>query len=91
MAMPGLPIEDVIRLKTRDLFEYFCDNARYLPAAPAGRGYSYAIRLGSKTLFSDDTYDLRLKFNRAVGVARRRSRVTLKRTVSPAFPRRRST
>lgn len=50
------------------LFRYFANNARYHRDAPVGSRYS--IRLGSRSLFSDDTADLRKQFCAAVRQAK---------------------
>jgi len=44
----------------RQLWAYFCDYAGYIKDAPKLR---YAVRIGSRTLMSDDTADLWQKFN----------------------------
>lgn len=49
--------------------EYFELYARYFEDAPKT---PYAIRVGSKTLFSDDTYELRQKLGRLFGVLKRK-------------------
>lgn len=70
MALPCLPIAHVCSLPKEELQEYFNKYARYLADSPPG--YSYAIRFGSETIFSDDTYELRNKFVRLVGRNRRK-------------------
>jgi hypothetical protein len=47
------------KLDAPALFDYFCDNARFMRDAPAK---PYFIRLGSRCLFSADTMDLRIRF-----------------------------
>ena len=70
MALPfNQPLAAILALDADQLFQYFSDNARFIPDAP---NKPYAIRLGNTTFFSNDTYDLRLQFNRAVGAAKRR-------------------
>lgn len=66
MALIGIPIKEAILLT--DLQSAFAKYARYFEDAPQKR---YAIRVGSKTLLSDDTYDLRQQFEREVGRLKR--------------------
>lgn len=71
MALPApLSPSELTKLDKEGLWMYFCQNARYTDS-PDCR-YQYAIRLGSKTIWSNDTYDLREKFVRAVGRERRK-------------------
>lgn len=60
MAIPSLPVEQVRAMNAKQRTEYFEEYARYFSDSSAA---PYAIRIGSKTLFSDDTYDLRKKFD----------------------------
>lgn len=73
MALPCLPTEDILILDRKRRFEYFCEFSRYIEDAPQMRGHQYAIRVGSKTFYSDDTRDLRDKFDRHIAVLKRRA------------------
>lgn len=65
MALPMSKTHAELKLLDKEsLFEYFCDNARFDPTSPPSS--CYAIRVGSKTLFSDDTANLRDKFEKLV-------------------------
>ena len=44
-----------------------------MPDAPVD-GPLYAIRLGSKTLYANDTYDLRAEFVRKIAALRRKKK-----------------
>lgn len=69
MALPALSTELLITMKKHELLSYFMDYARRIPDAPRS-GPFYAIRVGSKTLFDNDTYELRKKFFNHIAVAR---------------------
>jgi hypothetical protein len=69
MALPALATSDLLRMNKDEQFEYFCSYARFDPTSPQK---PYAIRIGGKSLFSDDTMELRRMFNKAVGLLRRR-------------------
>ena len=75
MALPGVDADRVIELNAAQRFQVFCDFARHTdsPTLP------YAIRIGSKTLFSADTHDLREKFDGWVRRLQRRKRQEGKR------------
>ena len=68
MASPGIPLDLAVRSDLDSLFEEF---ARYSPDARL----RYSIRVGSKTLYSDDTRELRVKFGRYVGALKRKRKV----------------
>jgi hypothetical protein len=63
MALIGAPLHMILRMDSKQLFKYFCDYARYMPDAPK---FKYVIQVGSKTLRSDDTMDLRVQFDAKV-------------------------
>lgn len=70
MALPSKTLDEIASLRTAaERYDYFCQNARYMPDAPRLR---YMIRVGTETLKSDDTYELRLEFDKAVKRLRRR-------------------
>jgi hypothetical protein len=72
MALPAPCTPDQLaKMSAEDLWLYFHQNARYIQDAPALRA-RYAIRFGSQTLSSDDTLELRTKFESAVKNHRRR-------------------
>jgi len=64
MALLALPLEAVRAMTPASKDQYFEDYARYFKDSPKT---PYAIRVGSKTLFSHDTYDLKQKFLAFVG------------------------
>ena len=69
MELPALNLKEVLALDTEGRNLYYADYSRERPdAVPCQR---FAIRVGSKTLYSDDTYDLRVRFNRYLGIKRR--------------------
>ncbi len=71
MALPAsLSPAQLAKLDHKQRFAYFCENARYTDS-PEER-YQYAIRFGSKTLWSNDTADLRSQFDYACLKERRR-------------------
>jgi hypothetical protein len=55
--------DELRELSDDDLFEYFTEHASF---HNGGLGYEYAIRFGSRSLFSDETHTLRDKFFEAV-------------------------
>ena len=59
-------LTELRQLSDKKLQKYFERHAGYYPTTPPGRGASYSIRAGAKSLFSDDTRDLREKFFKAV-------------------------
>lgn len=61
MALPSLPLETVRKMDKSERAEYFETYERYFSDAPQK---PYAIRVGSRTLFSNDTYDLRQQFDK---------------------------
>ncbi len=61
MALPALGVEEIVKFTSKQLTAYFMEYARSNEDVRVGRGYKYAVRVGSKTLWSDDTYDLRVK------------------------------
>jgi hypothetical protein len=71
MALPAQDIKTVIRMSEPDRERYFMDYARYIETASK---LKYAIRIGSKTLRSDDTMDLRNRFERVIARMKRKMR-----------------
>ena len=71
MAVHILPnvLDDILVMDKGQLEEYFMEFARFVDDAPA---HPYAIRVGSKTLFSDDTMELRREFEAHVRKLKRR-------------------
>lgn len=67
MALPGIDLRELIVLRRAELEDYFMANARYSSDSPGKR---YAIRVGSRTLLSDDTHELAQMFYRLVGSKR---------------------
>lgn len=65
---PDLALLEAIEEAGRD--EFFDRGAFYRPDAPENS--PYAIRVGSRHLYSDCTWELRKKFNRFVGRLRTR-------------------
>jgi len=61
MALPALPLEAVRIMDKHERTSYFETYARYSEDSPLT---PYAIRVGSKSLFSNDTADLRQKFDK---------------------------
>lgn len=70
MALPHFSTDRLLKMTGPELDSYFDNFARYQPEAPF---FSYAIRAGGKSLFSNDTMDLKRKFRRYVGGLKRRS------------------
>lgn len=70
--MAGISLSEALALDTdagrEKMFE---DRAGYVESAPAGSRYQ--VRVGAKFLRSDDTRDLRKKFDREVARLRRMS------------------
>jgi hypothetical protein len=60
MALKALDLNTVKAMDAERRTAYFEKYAGYFPENPRLR---YAIRVGSKTLFSNDTLELRLKFD----------------------------
>ena len=60
MALKSLTLETVRKMDKICRTNYFEKFAGYFPDSPS---LCYAIRVGSTTLFSADTADLRKKFN----------------------------
>ena len=69
MALRGVPIEQAVLCTKSELFDLFCEYAGYFEDSPQT---PYAISMGSRTLFSEDTADLRRQFNRRVGILKRK-------------------
>jgi hypothetical protein len=55
--------------RSRQVEEFFFANARYVEDSPSK---PYIIRIGSMTLFDEDTMGLRLQLERMIATARRR-------------------
>lgn len=65
MANPQpLTCEEIADLHPAALHDYFAENARYRKEAPEGSQYS--ILFGSKSMFSGDTRELYLEFEKRV-------------------------
>ena len=60
MALQALNFDTVKEMSPTKRTRYFENYAGYFADAPKE---PYAIRIGSKTLHSDDTHDLRMKFD----------------------------
>ena len=71
MALPAVGIDTLVKMELSSLNEYFANFARYLPDAPSN-GPRYAILVGSRSLYDNDTYELRKKFIRRVGTLKMR-------------------
>jgi hypothetical protein len=69
MASPAKLLDDVLAMDNERLEEYFMEYAQYMEDSP---NKPYVIRVGSKTLFSDDTMDLRKQFEAHVRKLKRR-------------------
>lgn len=63
--LPALPLSEVLDMDPK---RYFNDYARYMGDAPR----KYCLRVGSRTLRSNDTMDLKEKFLKYVAVERRK-------------------
>lgn len=71
MALLAKPIDEIANLRTvEERYNYFCEYARYMADAPNLR---YMIRVGSETLRSNDTHELRIAFDKAVKRIRRKA------------------
>ena len=68
MALPTLKLREVLALDMASRDNYFEVYGRFIPGPPDDR---CAIRVGSKTLYGNDTHDLKVKFTRYLGVKRR--------------------
>lgn len=68
--MLSLPVSEVCAISRHSIHDYFCHYACYLPDAPLK---CYAVRIGSKTLFAEDTMELRKMFGRMIGDLKRRA------------------
>jgi len=64
MALHALELDKVRAMNEKQRFEYFIKYAGRIEDSPK---LCYAIRVGSKTLMSDDTADLRDKFDEFLG------------------------
>jgi hypothetical protein len=71
MALPALSASEVVAMSASECFEYFAAYSRYVADAPDKR---YAIRVGSVTLASNDTLELRVEFENYVRRLRRKRR-----------------
>jgi hypothetical protein len=74
MPFPFLSLREVLAFDDTQREDYFTRFAQHSPDAPRNRGVQYAIRVGSHTLHSDDTYDLKLRFNRLLNLKRKGGR-----------------
>lgn len=77
MAAPSLSIDRILPMNAAQRLEFFSAFARYMPDSP--EEYSYVIRIGSKTLYSDDTMTLRMQFEAYVKRMRRQWKVRVNR------------
>ncbi len=78
MALPAEPLEALLTLDKAGRDTYFENYARYNDHSPPGRGCAYAIRVGSRTLWSDDTYELKIQFIRALAAIKRKEKRKVK-------------
>ena len=69
MALNAKSVIEVAAMNAKQREAYFFEFAGYFEDAPL---LPYAIRVGSKTLVSNDTMDLRWKFEKYVRNLRRR-------------------
>ena len=69
MALPAKPLDEIFAMDENRLEEYFMEYAGYMEESS---NKPYVIRVGSKTLFSDDTIDLRKQFEVHVRNLKRR-------------------
>ena len=74
MALPGLNLSELLKFTPKERDQYFDQYARHLPDVHVKKGHTYGIRVGGKTLYSDDTLDLKVKFTRLLGVKARWAR-----------------
>jgi len=61
MSLPADTFDEVKALDREGRTQYFETHAQYFEDSP---DKPYAIRVGSRTLFSHDTHDLRIQFNK---------------------------
>jgi hypothetical protein len=59
MALPAKPLDDSRAMDKDQLEAYFMKYAQYMEDSP---NKPYVIRVGSRTLFGNDTMDLRNQF-----------------------------
>lgn len=71
MALPAFGIDSLVKMDLSSLNEYFANFARYIQDAPLN-GPHYAIRVGTRNLYDNDTDELRKKFIRRVGTFKMR-------------------
>jgi len=71
MALPAKPIEEIVTMNAAERTEYFEEYARFFEDAPQK---PYAIRIGSRTLFSADTMDLKIQFTALVRKLKRKQK-----------------
>jgi hypothetical protein len=69
MALPAKPLDDILGMDKSRLEEYFMEYAQYMEESP---NKPYVIRVGSRTLLSDDTMDLRRQFEAHIRKLKRR-------------------
>lgn len=69
MPLQAQPLAEILAMDSRQLTAYFEEYARYYEDAPQR---PYAIRVGSETLFSDDTMDLKTQLVKLVRKLKRR-------------------
>lgn len=72
MPIGALALDKVLAMNEEQRMQYFFDFARFIEDVPK---LKYAIRVGSKTLQSDDTHDLRVQFDQYLA---RMSRIAAK-------------
>lgn len=85
MALPALSLEEVVVMDASQRLTYFTTYARHTDA-PKLR---YAVRVGSRTFYSNDTWELRQKMEAYVGDARRNRKAKEKRDASRKDDRKR--
>ena len=66
--LPALDRDTILEMNHVERERYFMEYARYRPDAPR---LKYAIRIGSRALYSEDTYDLRMRFEGMIRKMRR--------------------
>ena len=69
MALPAKPLDEILAMDKERLEGYFMEYAQYMEDSPHK---PYVIRVGSKTLSSDDTMNLRKQFEIHVRKLKRR-------------------
>jgi hypothetical protein len=79
MALPT--ISNLESMNSGSLWAAFARLARYIPDAPV-QGPLYAVRVGSKTLYDNDTMELYKKFRQEIAQRKRAKTLAHARTIS---------